>query len=285
MEGRASPTAEKKQEYKKLCEAVSHTENLVHVAANNLQPYRHLTGKVRCRYGGAKRYAIRLEDELQYAPAWTFRRQCETRAAYQAFCALRKLLEPFSKMASGPQIPHMLPYTIFYFHHALLEYADCLVGQTRPPPTPSSQERTAKESLQKAASAYQRALAGKSLLLKEGSIAPQELRLRQDRCEELKKELTEQARQSDAVLVAGLLLQELGRRERIVKKQEQDQANPGEQTLAIPEALALSPEKGEQVRQAELHGLSTVIALLRQFYIPSNVSHFQVYSLLWPPSS
>lgn len=81
--GQASPTAEEEQKYQNLCEAVLHAKDLVRVAANKLWPHRYLTKKVSLRYGDAKRYTIKLADELQYAPAWTVRRQHETQAAYQ----------------------------------------------------------------------------------------------------------------------------------------------------------------------------------------------------------
>lgn len=172
-------------------------------------------------------------------------------------------------------VPKSSHAALYYFYNALLEYADCLVGQTLP-------EQTAKESLEKAASIYQRALAGEALLSTEGLIASWELDLRRQRCEELKGEFTTQVKQSDVVIVAQLLLQELRTATNIDKaiKQEQARAKSGERNLSIPEALVLRPHERLQTRQAELHAVKIVIDLLKGLYKATEVSHLQVVSSL-----
>lgn len=139
------------------------------------------------------------------------------------------------------------------------------------------------ERLQKVAGAYQRALAGRALLSWHSTLSElqrYEMHLRQKRCDELERQLKDQAQNAFPTTVAQLLLQKLNKRKDIEGRQVQ--TIPAERILfnsEAPDSLG-GREQRIQTNRAELAAVNTQIGLLRRFYTPTKVSHSLVLSSL-----
>lgn len=124
------------------------------------------------------------------------------------------------------------------------------------------------ERLQKVAGAYQRALTGRALLSWHSTLSElrrYEMQLRQKRCDELKRQLKDQAQNAFPTTVAQLLLQKLNKRKETEGRQVQ--TIPTERLLfnsQAPNSLG-GPEQLQRIQtnRAELAAVDTQINLLR----------------------